>query len=127
VQTTLATQAGGGAWTSGGFVKVDAALAPGQYDVDVPSAAFVTGVNGGKRLWVSPGIVDDDEEYELVPYDPTRIDKMASGSTRPYGRRSSATSSLASASKACSPSSFCVSPAPCALAMDSRSMQPPRA
>ena len=44
---TLATQTVGGAWSSGGFVEVDATNMPGVYRIDIPdtvvsSAGFVT-------------------------------------------------------------------------------------
>lgn len=42
---TLATQTVTGAFSSGGFVEVDATNMPGLYRFDVPDAVFATGVN----------------------------------------------------------------------------------
>jgi hypothetical protein len=42
---TLATQTPSGAYSSGGFVEVDGTNAKGLYRLDVPNAAFVTGVD----------------------------------------------------------------------------------
>lgn len=42
---TLATQTVTGAWSSGGFVEVDATNMPGVYRLDVPDAVFASGVN----------------------------------------------------------------------------------
>src|SRR5512143_1287253 len=41
---TLATQTTTGAWSSGGFVEIDATNMPGCYRFDVPDAVFATGV-----------------------------------------------------------------------------------
>jgi len=45
VAITLASQTATGNWTSGGFVEVSSSNAPGLYRLDVPNAAFVSGVN----------------------------------------------------------------------------------
>ena len=45
VGITLASQTVAGPWTSGGFVEVDAVNMPGLYRIDIPDAAFVSGVN----------------------------------------------------------------------------------
>jgi hypothetical protein len=42
---TLATQTTTGAFSSGGFVEIDSTNMPGVYRLDVPDAAFATGVN----------------------------------------------------------------------------------
>jgi hypothetical protein len=42
---TLVTQTATGAYSSGGFVEVDATNMPGVYRLDVPDAALATGVN----------------------------------------------------------------------------------
>lgn len=42
---TLATQTVTGAYSSGGFVEIDATNMPGFYRLDVPDAAFATGVD----------------------------------------------------------------------------------
>lgn len=43
VSITLATQTVTGAWSSGGFVEVDAANMPGVYRLDIPDAALAAG------------------------------------------------------------------------------------
>ncbi len=45
VGITLVSQTVSGVWTSGGFVEVDAVNMPGLYRIDIPDAAFVSGVN----------------------------------------------------------------------------------
>lgn len=45
VQITLATQTVNGAWSSGGFVEVDATNCPGLYRIDIPDAALATGAD----------------------------------------------------------------------------------
>lgn len=42
---TLATQTAAGAWSSGGFVEIDATNTIGMYRLDVPDAAIATGVS----------------------------------------------------------------------------------
>lgn len=42
---TLATQTAAGAWSSGGFVEIDATNAIGMYRLDVPDAAIAAGVS----------------------------------------------------------------------------------
>ncbi len=44
VSITLASQTVNGAWTSGGFAEVSSSNAPGLYRLDVPNAAFSSGV-----------------------------------------------------------------------------------
>ncbi len=44
VAITLVSQTAAGAWTSGGFAEVSSSNAPGLYRLDVPNAAFVSGV-----------------------------------------------------------------------------------
>lgn len=41
-QIVLATQTVGGAWSSGGFVKINDTNAPGQYRFDIPNACLAT-------------------------------------------------------------------------------------
>lgn len=45
VAITLATQTTTGAWSSGGFVEVDATNMPGIYRLDIPDACFASGSN----------------------------------------------------------------------------------
>ena len=44
VAITLVSQTASGAWTSGGFAEVSSSNAPGLYRLDVPNAAFASGV-----------------------------------------------------------------------------------
>lgn len=60
---TLATQTVGGAWSSGGFVEIDATNMPGLYRLDLPNAAvdasgFVTIYVKGTGIAVAPTRVD---------------------------------------------------------------------
>jgi hypothetical protein len=50
---TLATQTIGSAWTSGGFVEVDAATMPGLYQLDIPDAALSAGADFVTLAFVS--------------------------------------------------------------------------
>jgi hypothetical protein len=45
VPISLVSQTSTGAWLSGGFAEIDAVNQPGLYRLDVPNAAFVTGVD----------------------------------------------------------------------------------
>jgi len=45
VAITLVSQTSNGAWVSGGFAEIDAINQPGLYRLDVPNAAFVSGVD----------------------------------------------------------------------------------
>lgn len=62
-QITLATQTVGGAWSSGGFVEIDATNSPGLYRLDLPNAAvdtsgFATITLKGTALVMAPVRVD---------------------------------------------------------------------
>jgi len=50
---TLVTQTMGSAWTSGGFVEVDAANMPGLYLLDIPDAAVAAGADFVTLAFVS--------------------------------------------------------------------------
>jgi hypothetical protein len=66
---TLATQTVTGAWSSGGFVEVDATHAPGLYRLDVPDAAiaYAAGVDGVViSLSGATNMAQCDKEVELV-------------------------------------------------------------
>jgi hypothetical protein len=45
VAISLVSQTSNGAWLSGGFAEIDAINQPGLYRLDVPNAAFVSGVD----------------------------------------------------------------------------------
>ena len=68
---TLATQTVTGAFSSGGFVEVDATNMPGVYRFDVPNAALATGVNSVVvMLKGATNMVPVVLEIDLVAYDP---------------------------------------------------------
>ncbi len=69
---TLATQTVTGAWSSGGWVEVDATNLPGIYRFDIPNAVFATGVDHAVvMLKGASGMAPVSLEYQLVGYDPT--------------------------------------------------------
>lgn len=71
VAITLATQTVTGAFSSGGFVEVDATNMPGVYRFDVPDAALATGVNSVVvMLKGATNMVPVVLEIDLVAYDP---------------------------------------------------------
>lgn len=69
VAIPLVTQTVTGAYSSGGFVEKDAVKWPGLYRVDVPNAAFVTGVNKVRVGWTGANSVDDGSEIDLTADD----------------------------------------------------------
>ena len=86
---TLATQTVTGAYSSGGFVEVDATNMPGIYRFDVPDAVFAAGVDKAiVMLSGATGMAPVALEYDLVAYDPldtvrlglTALPNVASGS-----------------------------------------------
>src|SRR6478752_8432134 len=55
---TLATQTVTGAWSSGGFVEIDATNMPGWYRLDIPNAVLAAGVDSvGVLLKGATGMV----------------------------------------------------------------------
>ena len=68
---TLATQTVTGAYSSGGFVEVDATNMPGIYRLDVPNAVFATGVDKAVLLLKgATNMAPVTLEYQLVSFDP---------------------------------------------------------
>ncbi len=68
---TLATQTITGAYSSGGFIEIDATHMPGVYRFDVPDAVFAAGVE--KAIVMLSGAANMAPvplEYQLVAYDP---------------------------------------------------------
>lgn len=68
---TLATQTVTGAFSSGGFVEVDATNMPGVYRLDIPDACFATGVD--KVVIMLKGATNMAPvtlEYQLVNFNP---------------------------------------------------------
>lgn len=71
VAITLATQTVTGAFSSGGFVEVDATNMPGVYRFDVPDLALATGVNSVVvMLKGATNMVPVVLEIDLTAYDP---------------------------------------------------------
>ena len=69
---TLATQTVTGAWSSGGWVEVDATNLPGIYRFDIPNAVFATGVDHAVvMLKGASGMAPVSLEYQLVGFDPS--------------------------------------------------------
>ncbi len=68
---TLATQTVTGAWSSGGWVEVDATNLPGIYRFDIPNAVFATGVDHAVvMLKGASGMAPVSLEYQLTGFDP---------------------------------------------------------
>ena len=71
IAITLATQTVTGAWSSGGWVEVDATNLPGIYRFDIPNAVFATGVDHAVvMLKGASGMAPVSLEYQLVGFDP---------------------------------------------------------
>jgi len=69
---TLATQTVTGAWSSGGWVEVDATNLPGIYRFDIPNAVFASGVDHAVvMLKGASGMAPVSLEYQLVGFDPS--------------------------------------------------------
>lgn len=69
---TLATQTVTGAWSSGGWVEVDATNLPGIYRFDIPNAVFATGADHAVvMLKGASGMAPVSLEYQLVGFDPS--------------------------------------------------------
>ena len=69
---TLATQTVTGAWSSGGWVEVNATNLPGIYRFDIPNAVFATGVDHAVvMLKGASGMAPVSLEYQLVGFDPS--------------------------------------------------------
>jgi hypothetical protein len=68
---TLATQTVTGAWSSGGWVEVDATNLPGIYRFDIPNAVFATGVDHAVvMLKGASGMAPVSLEYQLTGFNP---------------------------------------------------------
>jgi len=66
---TLATQTVTGAWSSGGFVEIDATNMPGWYRLDVPNAAIASGRFSSIHLKGASGMAPLPLEIELTAVD----------------------------------------------------------
>ena len=68
---TLATQTVTGAWSSGGWVEVDATNLPGVYRFDIPNAVFATGVDHAVvMLKGASGMAPVLMEFQLTSNEP---------------------------------------------------------
>lgn len=68
--TLVTLAAANTAWASGGFKEVDATNAPGLYRIDVPDAAFASGVDSvAVSIKGAAGMVQADVEVQLVAID----------------------------------------------------------
>lgn len=68
IDITLATQTVTGAWSSGGFVEVDATAAPGLYRLDPPDGAFAIGVGYSLINIGFTGVLTETVEVILDAY-----------------------------------------------------------
>lgn len=67
---TMATLASASAaWSSGGFVEIDATNCPGLYRWDIPDAAFATGVRNVVISAKATGVITEHEEVILTGWD----------------------------------------------------------
>lgn len=67
---TLATQTVGGAWSSGGFVELDAVHTKGLYRLDVPDTVLASTPSAIIYLYGAANMVPDVSELEIVSYNP---------------------------------------------------------
>lgn len=68
---TLATQTVGGAFSSGGFVEIDATNMKGQYRFDIPNAVFASGgVTVTIYFYGATNVAPTIVQYEVVAYNP---------------------------------------------------------
>lgn len=88
VAITLATQTATGAWSSGGFVEIDATNTPGLYRLDLPNAALASGRFVNVMLKGAANMAPCVLEIELVAWNSqdtvrgglTALPNVASGS-----------------------------------------------
>ncbi len=67
---TLATQTVGGAWSSGGFVELDATHMKGAYRLDVPDTVFASAPYATVYLYGAANMAPVIAELEIVAYNP---------------------------------------------------------
>jgi hypothetical protein len=73
---TLATQTVTGAWSSGGFVELDATNMPGMYRLDLLNAVLASGVDEATVMITGTGIVPCPLELQLVSYNPNDAQRL---------------------------------------------------
>lgn len=67
---TLATQTVGGAWSSGGFVEIDATNAKGLYRFDIPDTILASTPAAVIHFYGATNLAQNFSELEIVAYDP---------------------------------------------------------
>lgn len=85
---TLATQTVGGAWSSGGFVEIDATNGKGQYRFDIPDTILASTPYAVIHFYGAANLAQNFSELEIVSYNPfdavrlglTALPNVASGS-----------------------------------------------
>jgi hypothetical protein len=60
-----------GEYVPGGFVEVDADLAPGVYQLGIPDAALAEGSESAMVVVVMPGAIIPPVQFHLVAFDPS--------------------------------------------------------
>lgn len=74
---TLATQTVTGAWSSGGFVEVSSGNMPGWYRLDIPDAAFATGVPSvGVQLKGATNMAQANLEIQLSQFNVNSLTQL---------------------------------------------------
>jgi hypothetical protein len=73
---TMATQTVNGAYSSGGFVEIDATNMPGIYRFDIPNAALAAGVDDVSIMIKGTGIVPVPIEIQLTSFDPNNAQTL---------------------------------------------------
>lgn len=85
---TLVTQTVGGAWSSGGFVEIDATNAKGFYRFDIPDTILASTPAAVIHFYGATNLAQNFSELEIVSYNPfdavrlglTALPNVASGS-----------------------------------------------
>lgn len=67
---SLVTQTVGGAWSSGGFVEIDATNAKGLYRFDIPDTILASSPAAIVHFYGATNLAQNFSELEIVAYDP---------------------------------------------------------
>ncbi len=67
--TPITLASASAAWASGGFIEVDATNQPGLYRLDIPDAAFATGVDKVIVSIKATGVKTEHKEFYLIAWD----------------------------------------------------------
>jgi hypothetical protein len=81
---TLATQTVGGAWSSGGFVELDATHAKGMYRLDLPDAVLASAGEGFVHIYGASNLAQTPVQISVgyIKVDVKLINAVSSGPTR---------------------------------------------